>query len=141
MSTDHESVIVEDGLCAHCAVHTKQVHHRDFPELRAECGTVAEAVTHLAGQLSRDREGARSGWHRESIDRAIADVAKFLASLVEAAHVASASCRCGARMAVKRATSRPDAAHPEGREPSEPQPAAHPGVSHPGSETPKPRHR
>src|SRR5215212_4518867 len=97
MSTDQDRVIVEDGLCACSAVHTKNVHHRDFPEIRAECGSVAEAVVHLAGQLANDREGARSGWHRESIDLAIADVNEFLGTLGEAPREAEAPCRCGPR--------------------------------------------
>jgi hypothetical protein len=99
MLTDQGRVIVEDAVCAGCAVHTKQVHHRDFPEIRAECGSVAEAVAHLAGQLSFARDGTQSNWHHELIDRAIADVAEFLDSLAEARPTDEAFCQCGARVA------------------------------------------
>src|SRR5438045_208218 len=79
MSTDPSRVIVQDGVCGRCAVPIKQVHHRDFPEIRAECGSVAEGLAYLAGLLSRAREDAGSAWHREVIDQAKADIEALLA--------------------------------------------------------------
>jgi hypothetical protein len=99
MLTEQSRVIVEDAVCAGCAVHTKQVHHRDFPEIRAECGSIAEAVAHLAGQLSSARDGTQSHWHHELIDRAIADVAEFLNALAQVRQADEAACQCGARVA------------------------------------------
>ncbi len=99
MLDDDGRVVVEDGLCTQCAVSAKQVHHRDFPEIRAECGSAAEGASHLAGQLSVYREGAQSAWHRELIDRAIADVAEFLDTLGETERDPEMVCRCGARVA------------------------------------------
>src|SRR5690349_11885054 len=93
MSTEQDRVHVEDGLCSHCAVHVKRVHHRDFPEIQAECGTVPEGVAHLALMLATDRDGARSGWHREAIDRAIDDVRRYLDALDEAGGEGGESCR------------------------------------------------
>jgi nucleotide-binding universal stress UspA family protein len=91
---DGGKVIVRDGLCASCSVHTKVVSHRDFPEIRAECGSAVDGAVYLAGQLSRAREGARGGWHREAIDRAIADVAEFLNARGADERSAEAPCRC-----------------------------------------------
>jgi hypothetical protein len=44
-------LIVEDATCAHSSVHTLRVHHREFPEIRAEAGSLAEGITHLIAQL------------------------------------------------------------------------------------------
>jgi hypothetical protein len=94
MTAEKSRVIVEDSTCACCAVHTKQVHHRDFPEIRAECGTVAEGAAHLAKQLTSAREGAHSTWHREVIDEAIADVAEFQRALAKAQETTASPCQC-----------------------------------------------
>lgn len=105
MRSDQSRVIVEDGLCACCSVHTKQLHHRDFPEIRVECGSVAEGVTHLTNQLARAREGIQSVWRREAIDQAIADVGAYFDSLEEGRPVRAPQCTCG-----PRAAGRPDPA-------------------------------
>jgi hypothetical protein len=81
MTTEQDRVIVHDADCACHTVHTTQVHHRDFPEIWAEAATPAEGAAHLSNQLARACEGARSAWHRESIQRAIADVDSFRKSL------------------------------------------------------------
>lgn len=77
-----DKVHVQDGLCAACAVHVKQVHHSDFPEIRSEAGSTVEGVSHLAQQLRLAREGCRTAWHREVIDQAIADVTDFLEAII-----------------------------------------------------------
>lgn len=94
MLTDQSHLIVEDSLCASCSVHTIRVHHREFPEIRAECGSVIEGVTYLLVQLTCSRENIQSNWRRELIDRAIADASEFLETLVEAGLNNEASCRC-----------------------------------------------
>ena len=99
MTTEQDRVIVEDGVCVHCVVHVKRVHHRDFPEVQAECGSVAEAVAHLVNMLATSREGARSGWQRQAADLAIGDVNAYLEGLIEAEQQGKAVCRCGARPA------------------------------------------
>jgi len=101
MLTEQIRVIVEDGLCAHCAVHVKRAHHRDFPELHAECGTVGDAVAHLADMLATDRDGARSGWHREAINQAIDDVKAYHESLSRTAPERVTACQCGPRSSAK----------------------------------------
>jgi hypothetical protein len=101
MPARHERVIIEDGLCASCAVHTKHVHHRDFPDIRVEAGTVPEAIAHLGHQLDRAREGARGEWQREAIDLAIADVANLRKMLAQLEEDERAKCECGAKVAGK----------------------------------------
>lgn len=98
MTTDRQHVIVEEGQCSRCRVHTKSLHHRHYPEIRAECGSIAESAVHLAAQLASYRESAQSDWHRQSIDLALADVAEFLDSLAVAATLGESSCRCGPRV-------------------------------------------
>lgn len=85
-------VVVDRVACSTCSVPTTRVHHRDFPEIRAECGSPADAARHLSGQLERARDNVGGDWHREAVDRAIADVAEFLAS--EPAPDLTPSCRC-----------------------------------------------
>ena len=47
METDPSRVIVTTGATA----QPTQVHHRDFPEIRADGETPKAAATHLANQL------------------------------------------------------------------------------------------
>ena len=56
-----------------------QVHHRDFPEIRAEGEDPKTAAQHLSNQLSRTLDSALTEWRRETINQAIADVQAFLA--------------------------------------------------------------
>ncbi|MHC5543010.1 hypothetical protein ACYOEI_32715 [Singulisphaera rosea] len=98
MLDDDGLVVVEDGLCHQCAVSTKQIHHRNFPEIRAECGSALDGATHLARRLSLYREGAQNAWHRELLDRAIADVTSFLEALAEEEEESVEACRCDVRV-------------------------------------------
>ncbi|SIO61323.1 hypothetical protein SAMN05444166_6722 [Singulisphaera sp. GP187] len=98
MRTDQCHLIVEDALCASCSVHTTRVHHSDFPEIRAECGSVADGVALLVKHLKCARENAQSNWRHELIDRAIADATEFLNAMAEAGPNHEAFCRCVARI-------------------------------------------
>ena len=73
MSSDASKVIVEEGPTA----GSVQVHHQDFPEIRAQGESPADAAGHLANQLSRALDSALTHWRRESIQAAIADVEAF----------------------------------------------------------------
>jgi hypothetical protein len=97
MLTKSGPVIVKEGACAACAVPTKQVHHRDFPEIWSEAGTAIEALAHLAKRLSSARDGARSEWQRGLIEHAITDISEFLETLVEKSQHAETPCRCSPR--------------------------------------------
>ena len=78
MVTDPNQVIVQTGECACHSVHIAHVHHRNFPEIWAECGTAAEGATHLSRLLARELEGGGDNWHRESIRQAVADVQAYV---------------------------------------------------------------
>lgn len=96
MKTDASRVLVEDGLCSRCFVPTKTLHHRHFPEIRAECGSLVEGARHLTNRLGFYREGAQSAWHREELDFALADVAEFLNALTPELQ-SRAECTCAPR--------------------------------------------
>ena len=55
------------------------VHHRDFPEIRAEGPSPKEAASHLVNKLACALDSALTDWRRETIDHAIADVKAFVA--------------------------------------------------------------
>jgi hypothetical protein len=74
MDTDSKRVIVAKSASATTAV----VHHRDFPEIRAEGGSPQEAAAHLVNKLACTLDTALTEWRRETLDRAIADVKAFL---------------------------------------------------------------
>ena len=75
MTTEPSRVIVATGATA----HTMSVHHRDFPEIRAEGETPEIAAAHLANQLTRALDSALTQWRRETIGKAIAEVQAFAA--------------------------------------------------------------
>ena len=75
METEENRVIVATGATA----HTTSVHHRDFPEIRAEGENPKTAATHLANQLTRALDSALTKWRRDTIGQAIADVQAFVA--------------------------------------------------------------
>jgi hypothetical protein len=74
MSTDSSRVIVTTGATANAS----QVHHRDFPEIRAEGETPAVAARNLANHLVRALDSALTKWRRDTIQQAIADVQAFV---------------------------------------------------------------
>jgi hypothetical protein len=74
MASDQSRVIVAEGATA----HSSSVHHRDFPEIRADGETPALAATNLANQLTRALDSALTQWRREALDQAIADIEAFV---------------------------------------------------------------
>ena len=74
METDLSRVIVSSGATA----HTAQVHHRDFPEIRADGGSAKEAAAHLANKLTLALDTALTDWRRQTLGQAIADVEAFV---------------------------------------------------------------
>ena len=58
---------------------TAMVHHRDFPEIRAEGSSPKDAAANLVNKLACALDSALTDWRRESVDRAIADVKAFVA--------------------------------------------------------------
>jgi hypothetical protein len=60
------------------AVHASFAHHRDFPEVRGEGESPADAAARLVDQLSAALDNAPSDWRRQGIRRAIEDVQAFV---------------------------------------------------------------
>lgn len=75
MDTDQSRVIVTTPSNSSTAC----VHHRDFPEIRAEGATPREAASLLVHQLSRALDSALIDWRRDRVTEAIADVQAFVA--------------------------------------------------------------
>jgi hypothetical protein len=74
MDTDPSKVILTSGGSA----STAYVHHRDFPEIRAEGASPKEAASLLVHQLSRALDSALIDWRRDRVTEAIADVQAFV---------------------------------------------------------------
>ncbi len=73
MATDQDRVIVTTGATAQAT----QVHHRDFPEIRAEGDSPSSAASNLANHLTRALDSALTKWRRDAIEQAIAEVQDF----------------------------------------------------------------
>src|SRR4051812_13079849 len=67
---DPSKVVTNTGSVADAT----EAHHRDFPDIRAEGETPAQAGTNLIMRLTKALETAESDPQRGPIDRAIADV-------------------------------------------------------------------
>lgn len=76
MSADKDRIIVSIG---DAAAGGATVHHRDFPEIRAQGASPGDAAGQLVNQLTRALDSALTTWKRESIQAAIADVESFAA--------------------------------------------------------------
>jgi len=77
LAVDVTRVILNVGPCECHAVRTTHAHHRDFPELHAEGETESDAVSNLKNLLVRSLDSATSGFRREAIEHAIADVSGY----------------------------------------------------------------
>lgn len=75
MDSDASRVILSPGATAGAT----SVHHREFPEIRAEGPTPREAAAHLANVLSLTLDTALTDWRRQTLGQALADVKAYLA--------------------------------------------------------------
>lgn len=75
MSAEKELVLITFNEESGCGVH---VHHRDFPEIRANGADAHEGATQLANHLTRALDSALTKWRREAIEKAIADVQAYV---------------------------------------------------------------
>ena len=73
MAIDQDRVIVTTGSTAQAVL----IHHRDFPEIRAEGETPSVAATNLANHLTRALDSALTKWRRDAIEKAISEVQGF----------------------------------------------------------------
>jgi len=74
METDTKRVVVTISSTSTAA----SVHHRDFPEIRADAGSPEEAATLLVNKLVAALDSALTDWRRQTLDQAIADVRAFV---------------------------------------------------------------
>jgi hypothetical protein len=74
MDTDTNRVVVTISSTSTAA----SVHHRDFPEIRAEAGSPEEAASLLVNKLVCALDSALTDWRRKTLDQAIADVRAFV---------------------------------------------------------------
>jgi hypothetical protein len=74
MDTPVTQVIVTTSASSSAAI----VHHRDFPEIRAEGSTPKEAASHLVNKLACALDSALTDWRRNRVDQAIADVKAYV---------------------------------------------------------------
>ncbi|QDV33298.1 hypothetical protein [Tautonia plasticadhaerens] len=73
MSHGEDRVIVSSGATAGLSA----AHHRDFPEIRAEGESPADAASQLVHHLTRALDTALTDWRRSAIEQAIADVKAY----------------------------------------------------------------
>ena len=52
MGTDRNRVVVASGVCDCHTIHSTHAHHRDFPEIKAEGESPADAAARLINQLA-----------------------------------------------------------------------------------------
>jgi hypothetical protein len=74
MDTQISQVIVTTSASSSSVL----VHHRDFPEIRAEAGSPKEAAGHLVNKLACALDSALTDWRRKRVDQAIADVKAYV---------------------------------------------------------------
>ena len=75
MATEQSRVIVTTGATAQAV----QIHHRDFPEIRAEGESPSSAANNLVNHLTRALDSALTKWRRDAIQQAIDEVKAFAA--------------------------------------------------------------
>lgn len=78
MATDPRRVIVTQNSCDACSVHTVQVHHAHFPELRFADVSAESAARHLVDRLEATGAVASDALHREAVQQVIDDLQAFL---------------------------------------------------------------
>jgi hypothetical protein len=59
-------------------IRSREAHHRDFPEIRAQGGSTEDAVENLTLQLMRVLDTAITSFDREGLERALSDVRGFV---------------------------------------------------------------
>jgi hypothetical protein len=80
METDQDRLIVSEGSRDCHSVHLTRVHHHDFPDVHAEGETPAIAAAFLAGELIRILDAPPDAASRESAERALDDIRRFIQS-------------------------------------------------------------
>ena len=72
-------LVIVDAEFSECpGVHEIRFHHREWPELYGEGETTREAVKDLLRHLFTQRDCIASDWHRQNLQRVIAETQDFL---------------------------------------------------------------
>ena len=77
-ATREARLIVTIGQCECRAVMSARIHHRDYPEMEAVGATETEAAANLANLLIRALDSVPYGFHRETLEQALADLQDFV---------------------------------------------------------------
>lgn len=77
MLSNSDQVVVTPSGHSALEIHGSEAYHRDFPEVRGEGESPADAAARLADLLARSLDSAPSDWRRERIEQAIEDVRAF----------------------------------------------------------------
>jgi len=78
MSVDPRRIIVTESCCQGCSVHTVQVHHQNFPEMRIEGTSAEHAAEYLSGRLTAVLDTVSDPSYSEAVRAAIDDTRAFL---------------------------------------------------------------
>jgi hypothetical protein len=78
MTNNSESIVVTESLCSACDVHTVEIYHENFPELRVEGMSAEQAANHLADRLEAALDNVSDLLHRKSVHLALVDLRAFL---------------------------------------------------------------
>jgi hypothetical protein len=77
--TRSDPLVFVDAEFSECGGrHEVRVHHRDWPELYGEGETTREAVQDLLRRLFSQWDCVVSNWHRQGLERVIAETQDFL---------------------------------------------------------------
>ena len=71
-------VVTTVGPCPTCHTHHARSYHRTFPLTVGVGETAAEARGDLVRRLSMQRDALVDRWHRQGVERAIAEAQGFL---------------------------------------------------------------
>jgi hypothetical protein len=69
---------VTDSCCQACDVHTVEVYHQSFPEMRAEGMSAEQAADHLVDRLTASLDSVSDPSHRKAVRTVIDDTRAFL---------------------------------------------------------------
>jgi hypothetical protein len=78
MNANPKRVIVTASCCNACEVHTVQVHHQYFPELRLEGMSAEQAAEFLSNRLTTSLDNVSSPSHTDAVKSAVEDIRAFL---------------------------------------------------------------
>jgi len=102
MVGDMQQVIVTDGDPHNPASSAILVHHRGFPEIRAEGLSAGDAAGQLLERFRSALDSTPNHWHRSDLEQALADVQAFLAQGGQLMAGRISSSALGNRAAVDR---------------------------------------